>query len=770
MVIILWGLATVPVLLVWLYTNSRLVGLAITGGYLLSLTGTLWICLADKRALRRLRRAVEQVHPEQLELLSDPDSDGEPAQVRQAVSGMVARMRERLMAFEFEVAELRGDNAYLRESLETYRNIYENSIEALFQMGEDNHLISANRAMARLFGYVTSDELVRAIYNVEKQLFLDAEDCRRLTSRMENSNKVVGFEARFRRRSGDWFWGSMSVRVVYDEETGMRLYDGYMADISERKEKEQERRERLKAETAQRIAEAQTKAKSDFLANMSHEIRTPMNAVIGMLELVLRTDLTRLQSDYIHTAKNSAYSLLGIINDILDLSKLDAHKLVVEKVAFNLDDVLDHVSLVTALKAEEKGLELLFDVRSAIPRNLIGDPLRIGQVLINLCSNAVKFTERGKVVVRVEVVSRYGTKVTLRFSVKDSGIGVAGGEVDRLFSAFTQADDSITRQYGGTGLGLTICKQLVELMGGCIRARSQEGVGSEFSFSLPLEQSREEGGEQREYIFRETKGLKLLLAQRHEAARSLNASLLRDYGFDVTCAASGHSARLKLADARYDLFLIEHDMPDCAGLELIQQVAKDDEKMASVLIVTPHTQQEIMTADTMEHVHALVTKPLRPANLVNSLIKARDRSGRMGKEKHVVVPERTERLEPGSLKGYRVLLAEDNKFNQRVLKGYLENSGLDIAVAANGKLAVQMVQSGQYDLVFMDIQMPFMDGYEAASVLRACPEHRELPIIAMTAHAMPEEKEKCLACGMNDHISKPITLSNLHAALQKWLP
>ncbi|MDR2405158.1 MAG: PAS domain-containing protein [Deltaproteobacteria bacterium] len=584
---------------------------------------------------------------------------------------------------------------------------------------------------------------------------------------------VYACEMRMKHKDGHFIWTYDIGRVVNWDEEGhpLRVVGGHF-DFSDKKKMEQDifkmiEQER-EARLARELAEESARAKSEFLANMSHEIRTPMNAILGLTHLVLETELNEQQNEYLHRISVAAKSLLRIINDILDFSKIEAGKLEMEMAVFDLDILASADLKLHSNQAALKGLYLKLDIDPDVPRYLLGDQVRLGQILNNLLSNAIKFTETGGITVKVKLKERSEKEALLLFSVIDTGIGLSEEQLKGLFSAFTQADTSITRKYGGTGLGLTISKRLAELMGGRIWCESEPGKGSNFSFTAKLKMS-DKPPETQDRSGISFEGLEVLAVDDNITALELIKEALNKQGVKkVTTVSSGDEGiqYLKTIKKKPDLIMVDWKMPGIDGIETVKQINDIAQVVNSSLIVmvTAYNRDEILTRAKELGVKKVLTKPLTESYLHDCLM---DLFGTAKKVSDKGKKAKGEEIK--AIKGAKILLVEDNEVNQLVASKILSNAGLNVTIASDGQKAVDFVQKDQYDLVLMDIQMPVMDGLTAAKTIRSL-GFDALPIVAMTAHAMSSDRELSFQAGMNDHVNKPINVKELFQTLSKWIP
>jgi PAS domain S-box-containing protein len=670
-----------------------------------------------------------------------------------------------LVALTEDITERKRSEEVLQANEQLFRTIFENSPVGIGLYNIPKSQYFTNRALHEMLGYTHED--LSSVGKWDQIVHPDqrASGAKRYAELLEGKRDYDEWEQRFIRSDGRIVIADGAFTVIRDSGGNPQYLLNTTKDITDRKQAEAD----LLA--AKEEAVAATKAKSDFLANMSHEIRTPMNAVLGMTHLALKTELTAKQRDYLTKTKVAAQALLGIINDILDFSKIEAGKMEVENTEFRLDQVLENLSAVVCQKARDKDLEFLIASPNNLPPSLVGDPLRLGQILINLANNAVKFTERGVVVVTVALEERLADRVKVSFSVRDSGIGMTPEQTAKLFQAFSQADTSTTRKYGGTGLGLSISKRLVEMMEGAIWAESEIGVGSTFQFTAWFGIGSED---KRKRFIPDLAGIRALVVDDNTQAREVLTETLRVFALRADSVSSGEDAVREIAAADsldpYRLVLMDWHMPGMDGLQASRIIKRNDrlQHIPKIVMVTSFGQGDVRTQAEDIGVDSYLLKPVNQSLLYDTLV---DLFGFAGREDHRSRESKDE-TPVHDATGIRVLLVEDNEINQQVATELLESAGAIVTVANHGGEAVKILTDGDrataFDVVFMDLQMPEMDGFTATKLLRSDPHLKKVPIIAMTAHALVEERQRCLDAGMNDHVSKPIDPDNLFSTLMRW--
>ena len=651
----------------------------------------------------------------------------------------------------------------LQESQLFLEGVIDNSPALIFSKRLDGCYLMVNREWCRRFDMERAD----AIGKTDHQLFP-----KEIADRFRENDLETLEEGKPREyeesvsENGEEHWYFSVKFPIFDAEDKPYAICGIATDITERKLMEDELvRARMEADAA-------NEAKSDFLANMSHEIRTPMNAIIGMTHLCMQTDLTRKQDDYLSKIQNASQSLLGIINDILDFSKIEAGKLDIESIEFNLDTTLDNLSNVISGKAEEKGVEIFLDTAADVPLSLVGDPMRLGQILTNLMSNAVKFTEKGEIVIATRLFEEIDDRVKLQFSVRDSGIGLTKEQVAKLFRPFTQADGSTTRKYGGTGLGLTISKRLVDMMEGDIWVESEVGEGSTFAFTACFNRGKAGEGA-RPTSPANLHGLRVLVVDDNSQSRRILQDILESFSFEVTLACSGAEGIAELESVSdgqpYALVLMDWKMPGMDGIEASRHIRErtEQETPPTIIMVTGYDREEIKHEAQDAGINGFLVKPVTPSTLLDTIMRIV--GGGVTQRQTTSPTDSTLSTTRNAVRGARILLVEDNEINQQVAQELLESVGVVVTVADDGSQAVDRLKTEEFDCVLMDIQMPVMDGYEATRTIRAELPIETLPIIAMTANAMAGDREKCLESGMNDHVAKPIDVEEMFSALAQWI-
>jgi PAS domain S-box-containing protein len=671
-----------------------------------------------------------------------------------------------LVDLKEDITERKRAQEAMQESEQLFRSMFENAPGGIGLYSVAKSQYFTNRALHEMLGCTHED--LSTVEKWDQVVHPDqrASAAKRYRELLEGKYDYDEWEQRFIRRDGRLVIADGTFSVIRDTAGNPQYLLNTTKDITDRKQAEAD------LLVAKEEAVAATKAKSDFLANMSHEIRTPMNAILGFTHLALKTELTVKQRDYLTKTKVAAQALLGIINDILDFSKIEAGKLEVENTEFRLEQVLEDLSSVVGQKVQDKNLEFLIASPNDLPPNLIGDPLRLGQILINLVNNAVKFTDRGEVVVTVAAEEQLAGRLKIRFSVRDTGIGMTPEQGARLFQAFSQADSSTTRKYGGTGLGLSISKRLVEVMGGEIWVESTYGVGSTFFFTVWAGIGSSEPDRKR--FVPDLSDIRALIVDDNPLAREITSERLKAFAIRVDSVSSGEEAIRELSGADshdpYQMVVIDWHMPGLDGLEASHIIKHGGllKHIPKIVMVTGFGREDIRTQAEEIGIEGFLLKPVSPSLLYDTLV---DLFGIAGIEDHRFRERKDNGAVPDAT-GIRVLLVEDNEMNQQVATELLVSAGAIVTVANHGGEAVKILTDGNraaaFDVVFMDLQMPEMDGFTATRLLRKDPRLQKLPIIAMTAHALVQERQRCLDAGMNDHVSKPIDPDNLLSTLIRW--
>jgi two-component system, sensor histidine kinase and response regulator len=660
-------------------------------------------------------------------------------------------------SFNNMISELRRKQESLARTERKYRNIFINSVEGIMQIGMDFRIADCNISAARMFGYDDVRGFMKTVVNVKEQLFPDVAAADSFFGMVASRGKVKIHEIEMVRRDGTRFPALISMHLASEADSGSSVFEGSIADISARKEKE-------KAETARDAAEKASEFKSLFLANMSHEIRTPLNAIIGMSGVLQKTDLAEKQGQYVRVIDTASRNLLHLVTEILDFSKIESGQMRIEEEAFDLEEMVDEILSLFMAQTSRKDIEFIADIDENVPRILLSDQFRLRQVLINLCSNAFKFTERGEIVIAVRVRALGAEGCELLFEVSDTGIGIPMDKRDRLFDAFQQADSSTTRRYGGTGLGLTICRKIVEMLGGGIWIDPGYHAGSRFCFTIraavPERPGAASDGPE------SLAGVRVMLVSASEKLTQVVPQLLSGFGCAIT--------RISPCDSLPGLTPLpdhfDHDLAviDCplgeGGIEEFMRsylAAKGD--AARVIVLLPYGAQAEGRLFGGQGRVEFMNKPLRRRHLLRRVLELFGQSGGGTDQDAAATKSR-------QLDGKRILLVEDNEFNQMVAQEVLGDYGLDVTMADNGKVAVDLLAGGHvFDLVFMDVQMPIMDGFEATAIIREQLGMRHLPIVAMTAHATTGDRDRCLEKGMDDYLTKPMERRRLEDVLGRYL-
>lgn len=655
----------------------------------------------------------------------------------------------------------------LGESEKNYRSLFENAIEGIFRISLTGRILSSNPSMAQIMGYDSANEMIAGISDIMKDCFNDPEDVEAMNRMLLEKGHMTDFETKLRDKDGKEFWAAISARAVHDIEGNVISYEGSVVNISERMEREKAEREREAAEMA-------NKTKSEFLASMSHEIRTPMNAILGMADLLWESSLDSQQREYVRISRNAGQGLLDLINDILDLSKVEAGQLSLEHADLDLLDVVEKVCEVMAVKAHEKKLELACRIAPETPRYLIGDSTRLRQILVNLVGNAVKFTKKGEIVLEIDFDGRGDAlekdrekedsetgHAELLFSVRDTGIGIPEELQGKIFERFTQADTSTTRQYGGTGLGLAICSRLVSMMDGRIWVESEPGKGSNFFFTAQFEIQQDPKVKARP-VEVDFEGIKALVVDDNTVNRLILRETLSGWGLEVESAESGEECleTLLIADQKggpFQLILLDGRMPGMDGFETAEQIKTrfGHLNQTMMLLTSDDTERHFRRSKELG-IAANLVKPVKRKDLRDAIEVA---LGGAAPGEVILVEEEKKEAKP-----LHILLVEDNQDNQLLFAAFMKDTPHQVVIAENGKAGVEKYATGSYDLVFMDMEMPVMDGYEATRVIRKQESEmnkKPVPIIALTAHALKGKEQESFAAGCTNHMTKPFKKAEL---------
>lgn len=668
-------------------------------------------------------------------------------------------LEELTRKLEQTISELIASREQLKLSEEKYRDIFENANEGIFILKEKKIIF---------YNPKTCEILCGNSCNLFNRSFIDFIHPQFRKALLEDHFYKVENTLHDRKTTTKIVTGSDTIKWI-EINTVSIGWDGgqallnFISDVSKRKQAEEEIKQ------ARKLAEQASRTKSEFLANMSHEIRTPLNGIIGMTELALMGQLDADQRERIEAVKFSGESLLDIINDILDLSKIEARKLELDAITFSLRGVIEKVMRPLSTKTARKNLELILDIDQQVHDNYIGDPVRLRQILFNLLGNAIKFTEQGEVRLEVRTMEQQDEEATLHFAIHDTGIGIAGDKLDNLFKSFSQADSTTSRKFGGTGLGLAISRSLVEMMNGHIDVSSQPGKGSTFSFVIRLLKT-EPARFSSNKVLPALRQKKILVVDDNHTNRKILSGLLRHLGIQCELATKGMMAydllrQRQQTDAPFDIMLLDYHMPDLDGLQLLKKLRAGNTEFPMPKIVLLSSDDVTLSRSnlSMAGVERVLIKPIFNNDLIRILNELTDTYG-------------TAKVEPVNPVGHlslpkelKILLVEDNLINQKLACGLLTNLGFEVTLANHGGEAVALLKEKTFDLIFMDIQMPEMDGFEATSIIRSTEKEsgRHTPIVAMTAHAMKGDREKCIDAGMDEYITKPISMKSVTEVIIK---
>jgi two-component system sensor histidine kinase/response regulator len=649
------------------------------------------------------------------------------------------------------------------EKIKIFSDAIASAFDYFILTDENGKFTYANESAIRAFGYTHEEFLKLNITDLDADPGIAKKVMQDIVVEGKWSGEVINI-----RKNKETFPSLLSAFVVKDDKGNQKGAMGILRDITERKRAEENLRK------AKKEAEEANRLKSEFLANMSHEIRTPMNAIIGMTDLTLDTELTDEQREYLKTVKESGHALLGLIDDILDLSKIEAGKIELETIDFDLHALVESAADALAPRSSFKGLELACLIHHGVPTFLRGDPGRLRQILVNLGGNAIKFTEKGEVVIGVELKKETEDGATLLFSVTDTGIGIPKDKQTKIFESFTQADGSTARKYGGTGLGLSISRRLVELMDGKIGLESQPGKGSCFWFTTTLEKQKEFQHVSPTLVPADIRGKRILVVDDNKTNRTILAKMLESFGCSPEAVENGDEAVKTLERAThkekfFDLVFLDMQMPQMDGEETLRAIKDDPEirDVAVVMLTSVGVRGDVARLQALGCAGYLV-KPIKQSQLFDMIVTVFNREKIEVQEKPLPIVSR-HTIEEEKRRRIRILLTEDNPTNQKLVVALIKKAGHSADVVESGQKAMEALNRTSYDLVLMDVQMPEMDGFEATKAIREMEgENKHTPIIAMTAHAMKGDRERCLQAGMDDYVSKPIEPKKLFETIKKW--
>ena len=663
---------------------------------------------------------------------------------------------------QFTINQRAAAEAALRESEEKFRTIIETTPDGYYEVDRNANFTFFNDSMCKILGY--SREEMATLNQLE---LLDETNSQKLRDTfnkvLDSGNPITSLSWTLYDKNRSLRFVESSVSLIKDPKGNPAGFGGFIRDVTQRQRAEVMYRAKLAAEAASRT-------KSEFLASMSHEIRTPLNAIIGLVELMLTSDLPPDQREDLDVVKSSAYSLLSIINNILDFSKIEAGKLEFEKTPFGFRQFMDESLKIMGMKSHEKGIELAYRVAPGVPDRILGDPVRLRQILLNLVDNAIKFSDKGEVIVSAAVQSKEDYEVVLQISVADSGIGIPEDKQRSIFGAYNQGDPSTLRQYGGTGLGLAVSAQLVDLMGGNIKLKSQPSQGSCFRFTARFIIQQDGGQHQPEVTHPDLAGLNVLVVDDNDSGRKITLEILEELQIRAAAAAGPQEAREILSRSKtqkepFDLILIDSDMPETDGFSLAAWIINQQQSDAGIimLLTFPHLKRKA-ELETLG-IAAGIVKPFGASELAGVILgalgieEAKAESSALAQKKAIRIPSRS----------LKILVAEDTAFNQKFIQRLLDRWNHQISLVGNGREALEALKNESFDIVLMDVQMPLVNGLEATKTIRLDEQQSKnhMPIIAMTAHAIKGDRERCLEAGMDEYISKPIDSDKLFDAIEK---